>query len=149
MAGAAKVFVDTSVLFSAAWSKEGGSRMLLKLGEAGMLRPLVSAQVLYEAEDVINRKAPDLLPLLGLLIDRSGIAVTASGTRSEVTRWTRVVGHPGDAQIVADAARGKVDALVTLDKKHLHGNRALKKSAPFPVFTPAEFLARFRERMED
>lgn len=148
MAGAEKVFVDTSVLFSAAWSEEGGSQMLLKLGEAGLIRPLVSAQVLQEAEGVINRKAPDLLPLLGLLIDRSGIAVTASGSPSEVMRWTRIVGHPGDAQIVADAARAKVDALVTLDKKHLHGNRALKKAAPFPVFTPAEFLARFRDVYE-
>ncbi len=90
-------------------------------------------------------KAPDLLPFLGLLIDRSGIAVTASGTPSEVARWTRIAGHPGDAQIVADAARAKADALVILDRKHLHGNRALIKAAPFHVFTPADFLARFRD----
>ncbi len=41
-----RVFIDTSVLFAAVLSATGGSRLILKLGEAGVLRLVVSRQVL-------------------------------------------------------------------------------------------------------
>ena len=44
------VFLDTSALFAGIWSAKGGSRMILKLGEAGVIRLLVSPQVLDEIE---------------------------------------------------------------------------------------------------
>lgn len=53
------VFLDTSALFAGIWSAEGGARMILKLGEAGAIRLLVSPQVLAEAESALRRKAPE------------------------------------------------------------------------------------------
>jgi predicted nucleic acid-binding protein len=66
-----RLFLDTSALFAGIWSAQGGARMLLKLGEAGAVELLVSSQVLEEIEDVIRRKAAQLLPSLALLLDRS------------------------------------------------------------------------------
>ena len=66
-----RLFLDTSALFAGIWSAEGGARMLLKLGEAGVVELLVSSQVLEEIEDVIRRKAAQLLGTLALLLDRS------------------------------------------------------------------------------
>ena len=71
----ARLFLDTSALFAGIWSAQGGARMLLKLGEAGVVQLLVSAQVLEELETVIRRKAEGLLPNLALLLDRSQVQV--------------------------------------------------------------------------
>lgn len=54
-------FLDTSALFAGIWSAEGGARMLLKLGETGAIRLLVSSHVLDEIERALRRKAPDTL----------------------------------------------------------------------------------------
>jgi len=54
--GRIKVFLDTSVLFAAVYSKTGGSRLILKLGEAGAVQLWVGPWVLREAEGVIKRK---------------------------------------------------------------------------------------------
>ena len=65
-----RVFLDTSVLFASVWSEEGGSRLILKLGEAGAISISVGPWVLREAEAVLQRKAPHLRARLALLLDR-------------------------------------------------------------------------------
>jgi predicted nucleic acid-binding protein len=55
------VYLDTSTLFAAIWSAEGSGRMILKLGEAGVIDLKVSSQVLTELEKTILNKAPHLL----------------------------------------------------------------------------------------
>ena len=52
--------------------------MILKLGEAGAIQLLVSSQVLTELENVLRRKAPKILGVLTLLLDRSEIKVVAA-----------------------------------------------------------------------
>ena len=60
-------FLDTSVLFAAVLSETGGARLILKLGEAGVLRLRVGPGVLREADDVLARKAPKSKALFALL----------------------------------------------------------------------------------
>ena len=142
-----RVFIDTSVLFAAVLSAAGGSRLILKLGEAGVLRIMVSRQVLREADGVLRRKAPDAAALFGLLLDQADVQVGTTAPRAQVEELKERVGHPGDAQIVADAMRAKVDYLVTLDKRHLLGNAALSRHLPFPVGTPGDLLAHLRQQL--
>ncbi len=142
-----RVFIDTSVLFAAVLSATGGSRLILKLGEAGVLRLVVSRQVLREADGVLRQKAPDAVALFGLLLDQAGVQIGRPAPRAQVEELRERVGHPGDARIVADAMRAKVDYLVTLDKKHLLGNTALSRHLSFPVGTSGDLLALLRHQL--
>ncbi len=49
-----------------------------------------------------------------------------------------------DKVIVAAAERAIVDYLVTLDKKHLLNNEALKQAVTFQIINPGDFLAVLR-----
>ena len=69
MQAEARVFLDTSVLFAAVLSETGGSRLILKLGEASVLQLFVGLRVLQEAEGVLARKAPQHKGRFALLLD--------------------------------------------------------------------------------
>ena len=121
--------------------------MILKLGEVGAIRLLVSPQVLDEIESALRRKAPDMLGLLALLLDRSGIEVVPSPMSKVVQDSQALTGHLGDAQVLAAAWVARADYLVTLDRKHFLDNQALKAAVPFPVGTPGDFLAWYRAQL--
>jgi len=140
-------FLDTSALFAGIWSAEGGSRMILKLGEARAVRLLVSPQVLDEIESALRRKAPNMLGLLTLLLDRSGVEVVPSPISETVRDSQALTGHPGDAQVLAAAWAAGADYLVTLDRKHFLKNQTLRAAVPFPVGTPGDFLAWYRAQL--
>ncbi len=139
-----KAFLGTSALFAGIWSAEGGARVILKLGEVGAIQLLVSSQVLIELEGALRRKAPDLLGLLAVLLERSGVEVTPAPTPELVQQSRALIAHPGDAQILAAAWIAGTDYLVTLDRQHFLDNERLKEGVSFPVGTPGDFLAWYR-----
>jgi len=143
----ARVFLDTSALFAGIWSASGGSRMILRLGELGAIRLLVSPQVLEEIERALRRKAPDSLGMLALLLDRSRVEVVPSPSPRSVLKSPVLTGHLGDAQVLAAAWAAGSDYLVTLDRKHFLDNLALTSTVPFPVGSPGDFLEWHRGRL--
>lgn len=147
MAFNARVFLDTSALFAGVWSEEGGARMLLKLGEAGSVQILVSAEVLSEAEAVLHRKAPHALGLFALLLDKSQAQVVSAPEPEIVSQSQALVSHKGDAAIVAAAWAAEVNYFVTLDREHLLNNSALRSAAPFPLGAPGDCLVWYREQL--
>ena len=144
MAARIRVFLDTSALFAAILSATGGSRMVLKLGEAEAVTVLVSPQVLAEAENVLKRKAPQAVGLLALLLDRSRVEVTPSPAPENVEKSEILTHHPGDAQVLAAVWQSQADYLVTLERQHFLDNPLVAQSVPFPVGTPGDFLAWYR-----
>jgi len=147
MARKIKVFLDTSALFAGIWSAEGGARMMLKLGEAGVIGSLVSPQVLTEIERSLREKAPDSLGKLALLLDKSGAEVLPAAAPGVLERCQAIVPHPGDAQVIASAWNSQAEYFVTLDQKHFLANEPLRDMAPFIIGTPGDFLAWLRERL--
>ena len=141
-----RVFLDTSVLFAAVLSAEGGSRLVLKLGEAGVISLWVGSRVLQEADGVVWRKAPQTRPLLALLLDRSGVTRGPEPDAAALAQAKAVVSYAPDAHILAEALSAEVDYFVTLDRQHFVDS---PRSAvlPFPVGTPGDFLAWLRERL--
>ncbi|MFH1926564.1 MAG: hypothetical protein ABIK79_00115 [Chloroflexota bacterium] len=77
--------------------------MILRLGEAGAIRLLVSLQVLDEIEGALRRKGPEMLGLLALLLDRSGVEVVPSPAPQTVQHSQALTGLPGDARVLAAA----------------------------------------------
>jgi predicted nucleic acid-binding protein len=147
MPARAKVFLDTSALFAGIWSAEGGARMILKLGEAGAIRLWVSSQVLREIEEVLRRKAPAALGTLAVLLHQSNIEVTPAPTAELIQQSERLTGHAGDAQVLAAAWLAEADYLVTLDRAHFLDNLTLRQAMSFPLGTPGDFLAWYREKL--
>ena len=142
-----RVFLDTSVLFAGIWSAEGGARMILKLGEARAVRVLVSPHVLQEAENVLRRKAPDMIGLLALLLDRSGAETVSTPSPDVVQECLTLTSYPADALVLAAAKMAAADYFVTLDREHFLNNDALRRAMSFPVGTPGDFLAWYRGRI--
>jgi len=143
-----RVFVDTSALFAGIWSAEGAARVVLRLGEAGAVRLVVSPLVLTEIERALQRKAPELLGRAALLLATCGAeTVPDPASRETIDEMTEIVGHQGDAAILAAAVAGDVDYLVTHDAHHFLDNLALKQAVPFPIGTPGDFLERYRSSL--
>lgn len=143
---AAQAFLDTSALFAAIWSVEGGGRMVLRLGEAGAVQLVVSRQVLAELERALRSKAPDALPALAVLLDRIGVEVAPEPGREVLASCESLVAHAGDAVILAAAIASGADYFVTLDRQHFLENARLRQAVPFVVGTPGDFLVWFRGR---
>lgn len=141
-----RVFLDTSALFAGIWSEEGGARMILKLGEARAIRLVVSPRVLAEIEGALRRKAPDMMGLLALLLDRCSIEITSVPSPGAVEQSRLLTGHLGDAQVLAAAWTTGVDYFVTLDRAHFLDNPGVRETIPFPLGTPGDFLAWYRAK---
>ena len=143
-----RVFLDTSALFAAAHSETGGARLILKLGEAGAVSLWIGPWVLQEAEAVLDRKSPRSKGYLALLLDRSGVQVGAEADAAALRQACTVIDYLPDAQVVAEALAVRADYLVSLDREHLVGNPRAR-DLPFPIGTPGDFLAWYRERLTE
>jgi predicted nucleic acid-binding protein len=141
-----RVFLDTSVLFAAVASDEGGARMILKLGEAGAVSLWVGPLVLGEADAVLTRKSPGSKARFALLLHQANVQVSPPATPDTVSQARSVVDYIPDAQVLAEALTAGVDYFVSLDKRHLVGNPRAGQ-LPFPVGTPGDFLAWYRKRL--
>jgi len=146
MAVEVRVFLDTSVLFAAVLSDTGGSRLILKLGEAGAVQLWVGPRVLQEADAVLARKAPGSKALFALLLDRGQVSVGPEPDDTALAQAKTVIDYPPDAHILGEALAVDADYLVSLDRKHLAGNPQVL-GLPFPVGSPGDFLAWYREHL--
>ncbi len=141
------VFLDTSALFAGIWSAAGGARMLLKLGEARIVKLHVSSLILTEIEAVLRRKSPESLGNLALLLDRSRIRMTPEPSAAHLRRCAGLVDYAPDAQVLAAAWTAVIDYFVTLDRRHFLHNQVMQTVVPFPVGTPGDCLAWYRKRI--
>jgi len=142
-----RAFLDTSALFSGIWSDSGGSRMILKLGEAEAIEIWLGPSVLKEASAVIRRKAVQALPGMAALLEACHIRIGPRANPAKRRRSCALTDHPGDAQVLAEAWTAGIDFFVTLDKEHFLGNRLLRSSVPFTLGTPGDFLTWFRGQL--
>ena len=149
MAARPKVFLDTSALFAGVWSDLGGARQILKLGEAGLVTPVVSPQVLSEIENNLRRKAPGLLGKLAVLLDRVGLVLAGNAPDSRYEAALALTGHPGDGRVLADAWEAGIDFFVSLDRQHFLDDKSLAAALPFPLGTPGDFLLWYRQNYID
>lgn len=143
----ARAYLDSSALFSGLWSAEGGARMILKLGEAEAVQIMISSQVLTEVEGALRKKAPGTLGALALILERSNAQILPNPSKELIKVCEKLVDHPGDARVLASVWDVEIDFFVTLDRKHIIENQALKKGAPFLIGTRGDFLDWFRGRL--
>ncbi len=142
MKAAQRLFLDASVLIAAAGSSTGASTLVLALRRQGGSRAVSSRLVLVEAERNIRAK----LGRASLLryyeeIGNLDLDLVADPSLDESGAGADLVA-PKDAHVLAGAVKGRVDVLLTLDRRHLLTERVTNAGLPFAVMTPGEFLRR-------
>ncbi|MBE2268134.1 MAG: putative toxin-antitoxin system toxin component, PIN family [Anaerolinea sp.] len=130
-----KVFLDASVLFSAAYSAGGYARDLLVLAVQNRVQAVVSSDVLTEVERNITRKAPDKLESYRLLLKLINAELVADPSLEAVREVESYVVQK-DAPIVAAAQQAQVDYLVTYDRKHLIDPVEVAQKSGLRIVTP-------------
>lgn len=134
-----RLFLDSSVLFSAVWSVTGGSAKIISWASERKIEAVVSKNVVAEVERNVGDKLSEAYwsrfenLLLFLEIDRTT-------TDNDEFEKAKEVIISKDAVILADAKRCKVDILVTLDKKDMLQPKVHKFMHPIRVMTPGQFI---------
>lgn len=137
-----KVFIDSSVFISAAFSATGASREIILMAIRDKISLIASPLVLAETEKNLSRKAAQALPAFRRFLDTLPLELSES-TKQEVEQaatYTEIK----DAPIVAAAIKAKVDYLVSLDKRHLVGVEAVTRGSGLQIVLPSDFLTTFR-----
>jgi predicted nucleic acid-binding protein len=134
-----KLFLDTSVIFSAVLSETGGARKLFRLGEAGVLQLVVGSNVLRECEDVIRRKVPASLPKLAYLLELGMVKIAPQSTDAFIEQATAIVVYKPDAYVLAEAIAAGPDWFITHDKTHFLRVKPDSNLA-FRIGTPGDLI---------
>jgi len=135
-----RIFLDSSVLYAAAFSPTGSARRLILKGIEGSITLVISDLVLEETKRNLTKNAPLALSYFNRLADLFS-PVIVRPTKAEVLKAAQIV-HLKDAAIVAAAAKGKADYLVTHDVKHLLSHaEAIAAAYGITVIAPAELLS--------
>ena len=124
------VFLDSSVLYAAAFSATGPARRLIMKGLQGSIALCISDLVLEETKRNLSKTAPAALPYFSLFADLLSQQATHP-TKAEVLRAAKIV-HLKDAAIVAAAAKVKAEYLAPHDVKHLLNHAKAIEQAYIP-----------------
>lgn len=135
-----KVFVDTSVLFSASYSATGYARDLTDAAGAGGVVLAVSTLVLMETQRNLIAKATHGLHVLER-IQANGL-IEVVDPPEDLVRETGTFVAAKDAPIVAAAVHAKADYLASYDRKHLLAQAALIQARYGIVVTTPEAILR-------
>jgi uncharacterized protein len=135
-----RIFLDSSVLYAAAFSPTGPARRLILKGLEESVTLAISDLVLDETKRNLTKNAPLALPYFTILADLFSPVIT-NPTTAEIRKAAQVV-HLKDAPIVAAAAKGKAAYLATHDVKHLLShNQAIEAAYGITILSPAELLS--------
>ncbi len=135
-----RIFLDSSVLYAAAYSATGPARRLILKGLEGSVALAISDLVLEETKRNLTKNAPLALPYFTVLADLFSPFIT-NPTKVQVLKAAQIV-HLKDAPIVAAAAKGNADYLATHDVKHLLSHaQAIADAYGITVIAPAELLS--------
>jgi len=139
-----KVFLDTSVLLSSLNSSFGASGFIISLFKLNKIITVISPEVISEAEKAIKNKFPLLkIPFLDFLASQP--IITQKLTPKEVKSTYKII-NSEDTPILAGAIKGKVDFLVTLDKKF---QELAKNKVRFKILSPGKFLEEYRKSLKE
>ena len=129
-----RIFIDSSVLFSAANSSKGHSRDLLLMGASGEIKIIISNFVLQETiRNLSGLKKPPLKEL-DQIVQNTNIELVDATKQSVLDAAKLIVLK--DAPIIAAAKTAKVNMLVSLDKKHILGRADLEAYINASIVTP-------------
>lgn len=142
-----RLFFDSSALFAGVVSSTGAARALLLLAEAGLIRIVLSEQVLAETERAVARKMPRALPHYRQALRSTGLEIVPDPSPEQVAGHQDMIAHRTDVPIVVAAMGVEVDYLVTLDRRHFIDDADVAARSGLRIGTPGEALAWIRGQL--
>ena len=130
---------DTNVIISALKSTQGASFQLIGLVRSGVLRPAVTAPLVFEYDDVACRPGflPHLLPTeMTAFFDRF---VSVSSQHKVHFLWRPLLRDPKDDMVLEAAVAASADYLITFNTSDFEGASSLGVR----VVTPPQILSLF------
>ena len=133
-----RVFLDANVLFTAAYSPDGLSALLIELGTAGRVTLLTSPLAIVEAERNLEAKRPAALPTLrrGL----TAVRIVGEPPPADVERLTPPDLSSKDRPLLAAAIVARATHFVTGDLADFGRWMHRRARLPLRVMTPRQFL---------
>lgn len=134
-----KVFLDSSVLFSAVNSPTGGSSKLFTIKK---VRLMTSKLVLTEVERNVRKKLLEYhLERFFILVGQTTILDLTPD--SSLIRKAEKIIVKKDAVILSQAKQAREDYLISLDKKHFFKDSVKGFLKPTLIMSPKEFINKF------
>jgi predicted nucleic acid-binding protein len=131
-----KLFLDSSVLFTAVNSPVGGSAKLFTLRD---IKLFVSKIVLQEVEKNVRAKLHGYhLDRFFMLVDK--LSIIDQIPSEEHILMAKKVTAEKDAVILAEAKNSNCDYLITLDKKDFLQEKVFNFFKPKKILTPKMFF---------
>jgi len=141
-----RVFFDTSVYIAALLSPKGAAGELVRLTEAGVLRMVVSQEVIIEADRVLTLKFPELIQENRRLWKQLAPEIAPDPTINQAKLFLERL-PKADATILCSAHLAEVSAFVTWNTRDFMGQHILAL-VDFPILVPADGLKLFRKWVE-
>ena len=99
-------------------SEKGSGIKLFRLGEAGVLQPIVGLNVLQEWEQVERRKAPASLLTLVYFLELGAVEIATRSPDEFIEGAKANVAYEPDAYVLAEARSDEPDWFITHDRAH-------------------------------
>ena len=131
-----RLFIDSSVFYSATYSARGHARDLILMGLMHKVVLVISPLVIEEVRRNLERNAPNVVDVFDYLLELIPFEMSVP-TQGEIQAALAYVAGK-DAPILAAAQKAGVDLLVSLDKKHILENPLLEKASGLVICTPKE-----------
>jgi len=115
------IIMDTNVLFSGLYSSTGASFQILRLLDAGKIKPVISTTLLFEYEDVLKREQK-VLNLSHKQVDTVLDNICALSNFQEIYfLWRPYLKDPKDDHVLEVAVASKTKIIVTHNLKDFKG----------------------------
>lgn len=142
-----RVFIDSSVLFSAAYSNKGHACDLIMMAARNEIRLVISTLVMEETRRNLADFAPEVLPALERIFDAIDIEIV-NPSKADIIEAAKIVALK-DAAILAAVRFAQVDLFVTLDKKHLLDRPELEAFTSTAILRPVDAYQRITGLKKD
>lgn len=146
-----KLYWDSSALISAimSTSEQSPGRLLLQLGESGLVDMRVSREVLRDCEQILRRRNPTLVPKLAVILNQANLAITLDPDPQTIQGCLDMTGYLPDARVLAAAIECDADLFLTHDIQHFLQNPLIgPPDTKLRVVTPFEALVWCREQLQ-
>ena len=116
-----RIILDTNVLYAGLYSSKGASYQILRAVERGHIQIILSATLLFEYEDILNRKKLEL----GLSKKQIEAVLDSLCKRSDHQKiyylWRPFLKDPNDDHILEVAVASQTEIIVTHNIKDFNG----------------------------
>jgi predicted nucleic acid-binding protein len=113
-----RLFFDASVLVAGAYSREGGSALLLEACRWGGFRPLITVAVLGETLHALRAFPVHASQRFQQLLTEVRWEVVPVPQKRTLEKYQQYV-EAKDVHVLAAAVEGRAEFLLTLDRRHI------------------------------